>query len=268
MAGEKIHLAEIPQTAVRVLRSPAAFFRDMPRTGGYVEPLAFMVAMGVVSGIVQSLLTLLGLAVAAGTSMALGSIVIYPLMIAVVGFVAAAILHGIWKLMGSAESYETSYRCVAYVSTLGPFMTLLNVIPYLGTIAGLSIACFFYVVASIEVHGIPARRAWMVFGIITGVLIVMSLSAQQAAKRMHLESEKGRKESEQLKQEIREQSEALRRQSEEAAEAARRAADEARGRPGSGRGEPPGMTPEAAKALQKSMEDLQKTVEKQGRDTR
>lgn len=36
----------------KVIKDPAAFYRDMPRSGGLVEPLIFMVAMGVAAGIV------------------------------------------------------------------------------------------------------------------------------------------------------------------------------------------------------------------------
>jgi hypothetical protein len=268
MATQDINLTEIPQTALKVLMSPAAFFREMPRSGGYVEPLAFMVAMGVISGLLQSALSFLGLQFKASVGMALSSIVVFPVMIAVVGFIAAAVLFGIWKLMGSEEDYQTSYRCVAYVSALGPIMTVLNVIPYLGSAVGMGIACFYYVAASVEVHGIPARKAWTVFGIIAAVLIVMSISAQFAARKMAGEGERMQKEADVLRKQIMEQTESIRRQSEEAARAAQRSAEEAREQQGNQQGRQPAMTPEAAREMQKAAEEMRKAMEKQERDAR
>ncbi len=78
MADQNMNVAEIPQTALKVIMSPGAFFREMPKTGGYVEPLVFMVAMGVISGLLQAVFSLLGLQFKASVGMALGSIVIFP----------------------------------------------------------------------------------------------------------------------------------------------------------------------------------------------
>ncbi|NPU84460.1 MAG: YIP1 family protein [Syntrophaceae bacterium] len=259
MADQNINIAEFPQTAMRVIMSPAAFFRDMPKSGGYVEPLAFMVAMGVISGLLQAVFSFLGLQFKASIGMALSSIVIFPIMIAIMGFIVAAIMFAIWKLMGSEESYETSYRCVAYVSALSPIMTVLNLIPYLGSVVSLVFACYFYVIASVETHGIPARKAWMVFGIIAAVLAVMSLSGQFAAKKALREAERMQKEAEVMQQKYLEQAEALRKQAEEAARAAQQ-------QQGSQPGEQPTMTPEQAKEVQKAMEEMRKAMEKQKRD--
>jgi hypothetical protein len=241
MADQNMNVAEIPQTALKVIMSPGAFFREMPKTGGYVEPLVFMVAMGVISGLLQAVFSLLGLQFKASVGMALGSIVIFPIMIAVMGFVVAAIMFAIWKLMGSEESYETSYRCVAYVSALSPIMTVLNLIPYLGSVVALLIACYYYVMASVEAHGIPARKAWTVFGIIAAVLV-----------------ERMQKEAELMRQKYLEQTEVLRKQAEEAARAAQQQ--------GSQPGSQPAMTPEQAKEVQKAMEEMRKAMEKQKRD--
>ncbi|PKN32553.1 MAG: hypothetical protein CVU61_17575 [Deltaproteobacteria bacterium HGW-Deltaproteobacteria-19] len=258
MADQNMNVAEIPQTALKVIMSPGAFFREMPKTGGYVEPLVFMVAMGVISGLLQAVFSLLGLQFKASVGMALGSIVIFPIMIAVMGFVVAAIMFAIWKLMGSEESYETSYRCVAYVSALSPIMTVLNLIPYLGSVVALLIACYYYVMASVEAHGIPARKAWTVFGIIAAVLVVMSLSGQYTAKKAIREGERMQKEAELMRQKYLEQTEVLRKQAEEAARAAQQQ--------GSQPGSQPAMTPEQAKEVQKAMEEMRKAMEKQKRD--
>ena len=184
MEGKGINFAAFPQTAIKVLTTPAAFFREMPKTGGFVEPLIFMVVMGVISGLVQAIFSLLGLSIAGGIAMGLAAVIMMPVFIAIFGFVGAAILFVIWKLMGSQESYETAYRCGAYISAFAPIAAILSIIPYLGGAAGIVAYTFFLVAASIEIHKIPSQKAWLVFGIIGAILILLSITGQMAAKKL------------------------------------------------------------------------------------
>ncbi|MFA5846294.1 MAG: YIP1 family protein [Thermodesulfovibrionales bacterium] len=211
MEGKGKNFAAFPQTAIKVLTSPAAFFREMPKTGGFVEPLIFMVVMGVISGLVQAILSLIGLNIAGGIAMGMASIIMMPIFIAIFGFVGAAILFVIWKLMGSQESYETAYRCGAYISAFAPIAAVLSIIPYLGGAAGIVAYTFFLVAASIEVHKIPSQKAWLVFGIIGAILILLSITGQMAAKKLSgelagktMEMEKAAKEMEEAAKKMQE----------------------------------------------------------------
>jgi len=198
METKSIDFAAIPRTALRVLTQPALFFREMPKTGGFVEPLVFMVAMGVVSGIIGGVLTalfsILGLHFGAGMVTGFIAIILMPIYYAVgsavFGFVSAAILFVMWKIMGSNEEYETAYRCNAYISAVLPVTTVLALIPYAGGAIGVLIGIYYLVHASIETHGIPSRKAWLVFGIIAAVLVIFQISAQTAARRARHNLEK------------------------------------------------------------------------------
>ncbi len=220
METKGIDLAAIPQTALKVLTSPAAFFREMPKTGGFVDPLVFMIAMGVVGGLIQAVFTIAGLHLVAGFAAGLASIIIMPIMIAIFGFVGAAIIFFIWKLMGSQESYETAYRCTAYISVLTPITTVLGILPYIGAAIGIVLTTFFLVTASVEVHKLPSQKAWLVFGIIGGILILMSISSQFAARRfarqMEDTSREMQKAAEQMQKQMQKQSEEGRKAAEEA----------------------------------------------------
>lgn len=196
MEAKGFDFAAMPQTAIKVLSSPSAFFREMPKTGGYVEPLIFMVIMGVIGGLIQAVFSLIGLSLVAGMAMGVASVVLLPIMIAVFGFVGAAIVFGIWKIMGSQESYETAYRCIAYMSALTPITTVIGIIPYIGSAIGIVIMTYFIVIASVEVHKIPSQKAWLVFGILGAIFIVLSLSAQFAARRLTGEAVKIQKQME------------------------------------------------------------------------
>jgi hypothetical protein len=214
MEGNKIDFAKIPQTAMNVLVNPAEFFREMPKTGGFVEPLVFMVAMGVVAGLLQSILSILRLHVGAGMMMGLGSVIILPIMIGIFGFIGAAILFLIWKVMGSQESYETAYRCGAYIGVLTPISVLLHLIPFVGGAASVLLMTFFLVTASVAVHNIPSRKAWMVFGIIGGLLVVMNVSAEFAARRFARQAAEYKVQAEEAAKVLQKQTEELQKQTE------------------------------------------------------
>lgn len=85
--------------------------------------------------------------------------------------------------MGSGESYETAYRCAAYLAALTPITTVLGAIPYLGGALGLIIGTYYIVTASVQAHGIPLQKAWLVFGILAAIFIIFSVSAQITARR-------------------------------------------------------------------------------------
>ncbi len=238
MEGNNIDFAGIPRTAMKVLTSPPEFFREMPKTGGFVEPLVFMIAMGVAAGLLQSIFAVLRLQAGAGMAMGLASVIVMPIMIGIFGFVGAAVLFLIWKLMGSGESYETAYRCGAYVGALTPISVLFHLIPFVGPAVSVLLMTFFLVTASVAVHNIPSRKAWLVFGIIGGLLVFFSISAEFAARRFARQAAGYQKQAEELQK----QAEQFRKQAEEASRAT-------------------GAQPEeAAKRLQQQT-DAQKTLE-------
>jgi len=184
--GQQIekNITAILNTMVEVIRNPVGFFRRMPKSGGFVEPLIFMVSMGVAAGVIQAILAILGLGFAGSFLMALTSIIIVPIMVTIFGFVGAAILFVIWKIMGSQQSFETAYRCGAYSGGIVPVTTVLGIIPYLGPILGLVWGTYLIVVASVEVHNVAAKTAWIVFGAIAALFALISIGSQFAARRV------------------------------------------------------------------------------------
>jgi len=130
-----------------------------------------MVAMGFAAGVVQLLLKILGLAPAVRTDIALSSVVVMPVTLAAFGFVEAAVLHILWRIMGSAETYETAYRCAAYVSVLVPVAVVLETFPLLGNATTVVLGMFFLVAASVSAHRVPSWKAWLVFGSVGGLLV-------------------------------------------------------------------------------------------------
>lgn len=190
----KSDLSLIPRKAIEIIRAPAAFYRQMPKTGGFVSPFVFMVVLGTAAGIIRTILSLVGLS-AGGFVSGLAAVILMPIMVAVFGFIGAAALFVIWKVMGSNESFETAYRCGAYTAAVMPITAVVGLIPYLGGIAGIVWTTYLLVEASIEVHGIQPRKAWVGFGVVCAVFALSSLSMEIAARNLGKSMEKWRKDS-------------------------------------------------------------------------
>lgn len=220
MEKESIDLNEIKEIAIKVLTSPRAFFREMPKTGGYLKPLIFMIAMGIIGGLIQSLFSVIGLQVATGLAMGVASIILFPIVVGIFGFVGAAILYLIWRLMGSQEEYETAYRCIAYISALTPITCVLGIVPYIGGAAGIALSIYFTVIASAEVHGISSQKAWLVFGTIGAILILLTITGEISSRKMARDAGKLQKQMEETTKQMQKQMEGVSKEMQKATEGA------------------------------------------------
>ena len=178
------YITSIMNRMVQVITNPMGFYRSMPKTGGLVEPMIFMIAMGLIAGVLRTIISVLGLGLTGSSMMGAASIILMPIFVTIFGFVGAAILYVIWRLMGSGESFEVAFRCGAYATAISPITSLISLVPYLGGVVGLVWMAYLMVVASTEVHKLRARTAWIVFGAIFVVFGLMSLSSEIAGRRV------------------------------------------------------------------------------------
>jgi len=181
-ADPKAMLSSILQIFQAVISAPVSFYRQMPTSGGYADPVIFAVVMGVAAGIVRIAVSLPGFSFAKLFTLFLAGMIITPILTALFTFVASAILFVIWQLMGSRQSYEVSFRCAAYALAITPVTAALNFIPYLGIVAGMAWTAYILVCASVEVHGTEPKIAWIVFGAICAILALGSVSMQHTAR--------------------------------------------------------------------------------------
>lgn len=181
--GGQFDAASMPARAIRIITQPTEFFRGMPKTGGFLDPLIYMAIIAVIDAVLIAIKSLMSLGAVAGVGTLIGTLILMPIVVAVMSFVSAAIIFVIWMMMGSKENYETAYRCTAYIYTISPITILLGFVPYLELI-GIAWGLYLLVTASVQVHRIPAARAWTVFGIIAALLAIATLSMQMAARKM------------------------------------------------------------------------------------
>jgi len=113
-------------------------------------------------------------------------------------------------------------------------VALLALIPYAGDIINMAIYLYYIVIVSVEVHNLPAQKAWLVFGIICAIFALWGLRAEYTMRNMNSaaqEWQKAAKESaEALKQSAKEMEKSsgdLQKQTEEMAKQFQKQAEEA-----------------------------------------
>ena len=218
MEPKDINFAAMPQTAVNVVTKPAEFFQGMPKIGGFLEPLVFAVIMGLIGGIIQAVLNVVGLGAGGyggGMMSRFGVIIFMPIIVAIGSFIGAAIFFVIWKLMGSQENYETAYRCGAYLAALTPIAAIISAVPYVGVVIIVGINVFYLVIVSIYVHNLPSQKAWLVFGIIGVIFVIMGFSGEYKARHASSEMEQWRKMGEDMRKEYQDKAKDMKKSSDE-----------------------------------------------------
>lgn len=177
MEMKQIDFGAMPATALKVVTRPALFFRELPKTGGLVEPLAFLLVMAAVTAVLDAFLGLIGVKLILSAGMAIVRIILFPAIIVAGAFIWSAIMQLIWKAMGSQEPFETAFRCVAYLGALMPIMTVIVAVPSVGAFLSMVGWVFFYVTASVETHKLAAQKSWLVFGIMGAAVYVFLLAS-------------------------------------------------------------------------------------------
>nr|WP_320114655.1 YIP1 family protein [uncultured Desulfuromonas sp.] len=160
-----------------VLLNPANQFRNMPRQGGFIEPLIAIAALGLLAGILRVLVTFYYMVNGAevGLFTALSSIITTPITVVAFCYIGAFLLSVAMKLLGADSSLETAFRVTSYLAIVSPAAVILTAIPYIGNIVVLAVLAYLLVIAAIEVYQLKSNTAWMVFGIGFAALALLSV---------------------------------------------------------------------------------------------
>ncbi|MFK8067564.1 MAG: YIP1 family protein [Gammaproteobacteria bacterium] len=175
------NLEKVIEDAKSVITNPVNIYRNMPKTGGFTEPVIFVIVLAFIAGAIFLVFSLFGGGLA---SVGLTALIVLPIAMLIGSFVSAAIMYLIWKLMGSNYNYETAYRCVASSMALAPVMALVSVIPYLGTVVGVLWVMYLMFIASKEVHELDEKKAMITFGILAFFGVIINVSSENAARNM------------------------------------------------------------------------------------
>ncbi|MDX8402638.1 MAG: YIP1 family protein [Mariprofundaceae bacterium] len=179
-----VDFAAMPGRMLEVIRNPVGFYKQMPKSGGFADPLVFAVVMAVLVALVMALAGMIGFGPVGMLAMGFFGLIVLPVMVLIGSVIGAGILFVIWKLMGSGEDYETAYRCVAYAYAYAPVAAVVSGIPYLGSLVQILWPMALLAIASIEVHGREPKMAWGVFGVLALLGAFSTLSAEYAARHI------------------------------------------------------------------------------------
>jgi len=172
-------ISKVIEDARSIIINPVDFYQKMSKTGGFIEPLIYVVVMAAIAAGIMFILSLIG-----GKPVGIGILVILPIMMAVASFISAGIIYLIWKIMGSGNDYEAAYRCVAYSMAILPVSALLSIVPFIGLIVPALWGAYLMITASTEVHGLDKQKASMVFGALALLSIFVNMSTQRAVNNM------------------------------------------------------------------------------------
>ena len=167
---------------IDVVFRPGSFYSTMSRRGGFGEPISFFLIFSSIGLLINII----------GTSLMFGnpSLSYVPVLFVALeaglfvgSFVAALLLHIVWKALGSRESYETSYRVFAYSAAISPFTSIIAFIPDVGIAIAMVWVFILLIIASSRVHNVKQSVAFAVWGIVGALMIVLTLSYELGYKK-------------------------------------------------------------------------------------
>lgn len=174
------------ETWKEVMQRPSDFYRMMPKTGGYADPLTFAATSFITYALLIALLTALfgrgmymdggmyggmhGGAGDFGFFAVLMTVIITPIAGIISLFIEAAILYVIYKVLGGTGSYEGTVRFISYATAV----LLLSWVPIIGWIVGIY-GIYLYIVGGMYVHDVSMARS--VIAVLLPTLLVILLMA-------------------------------------------------------------------------------------------
>ncbi len=190
--GQSLSGKKLFQWAIQLITQPKTFFASMAKTGGYKTPILYALFWLFTAGVIDFVINLIRplpiLQEPLGRVGQIIWVVLGPGMVLGIGFIVTGIIFVIWHLMGSKESFETAFRCWAFITPLSVISSILSLVPFLGLIV-MAFSFYLLITASIHVHGISGARSWTVWGILFAGLIllgILGVAAQQTLQKRGL----------------------------------------------------------------------------------
>ncbi len=164
----------------QILLDPATVFRNMPRQGGYSDPLLFMVCVGFIAGVLKVLVTFYFMTNGAQVTLlsALAALIIMPIIVVALGYIGAFLLSMTMHFVGGDDNLELAVRVISYLSIVSPIAVVVLPIPYVGNLLIFGVLAYLLVTAGIEVYQLSGNTAWLVFGISIGALALLALGSE------------------------------------------------------------------------------------------
>jgi len=83
---------DIPGKARTVLTAPGEFYRQMTKSGGFLEPMLFLIVMAIMGAIIIIALSFMGLGPLTAMGVGIGTMIFMSIMAIVGSFIGSAIM--------------------------------------------------------------------------------------------------------------------------------------------------------------------------------
>lgn len=167
-----------------VILRPSDFYRNMPKTGGYADPLTFAAINFILYGLLTALIAgLFGRGMYGGMYdgmyggfRGLGfltiitNVIIIPFAGIISLFIESAILYIIYKVLGGKGSYEGTVRFISYATAV----LLLSWIPFLGWVFGIY-GIYLYILGGMNVHDVSMVKSTIAVLLPTFLAILLGI---------------------------------------------------------------------------------------------
>jgi hypothetical protein len=169
------------ETWKEVIQRPSDFYRKMPTTGGYADPITFAAISYFIYGLLAALLNrgmmggMYGYGMGAegySLSTALMAAIMAPIMGIISIFIGAAILYIIFKVLGGKGSYEGTVKFISYATAV----LLLSWIPFIGWLFGFY-GIYLYIVGGMIVHNVSMVKSAIAILLPTFLVILLAMIA-------------------------------------------------------------------------------------------
>jgi hypothetical protein len=160
-------------------------------TASIVPSMVFIVVIGLLSGVITSILGMfLPAAAVPGASKAAVwlAVIVVPVVSFIGSFIGAfiiwALVDGVLK--GTTPQYKTAYRLLALLAAFSPVSALLSPIPKVGQYLAIAVNIWATIVmirGIIIVRDTPPVRTWVTCGILFAFLFTLGIFARMAAQR-------------------------------------------------------------------------------------
>lgn len=114
------------KTVKAVLVTPANFYAGMPVTGGFVQPVLFVVIIALVTALLLALAELFVAGFASALTQLLQGLVALPVYGLLVCLGLSVLFYLSGSLLESGQSFETAFRCSAYSFAVFPLWMLVQ----------------------------------------------------------------------------------------------------------------------------------------------
>lgn len=179
------------KTWKEVIQSPSDFYRRMPTTGGYAEPLTFASISYIIFEIMNIVMFLFmnyfifgGLMPTGGedailfTALNSGQLILMsfiylimaPIAFIILLFIGSAILNIIYRVLGGMGSFEGTFRFISYTTAV----YVLSWIPILGLISSIY-GIYLYIVGGKFVHNVSMWKSSIAVLLLIATTVLASI---------------------------------------------------------------------------------------------